>query len=75
MRKFKDLKVWQKSIELATQVYLQTKTFPIEEKFNFAVQINKSIVSIASKIAQGEGRNHEKEFSNFLELQLVLPLN
>ncbi|MGD1841989.1 MAG: four helix bundle protein [Thermonemataceae bacterium] len=66
MHQFKKLKVWQKSIELATQVHQLTKNFPTEERFGLVVQINRSAVSIASNIAEGAGRNTRKEFNLFL---------
>lgn len=66
MHKFKDLKVWQKSVDLATEIYTVTKSFPIEERFGLIAQINRTVVSIPSNIAEGAGRGSKKEFYNFL---------
>ncbi|MEX0608354.1 MAG: four helix bundle protein [Balneolaceae bacterium] len=66
MHQYKNLKVWQKSVELATEVYSCTKQFPSEEKFGLISQIRRSTVSISSNIAEGAGRNSNKEFKNFL---------
>lgn len=66
MNDYKKLKVWQKSVELATKVYQETKNFPKEELYGLTSQIRKSVVSIASNIAEGAGRNSAKEFNNFL---------
>jgi four helix bundle protein len=68
MHKFKDLKVWQKSVELATDIYKLTSTYPSEEKFGLISQMRRCVVSIASNIAEGAGRNTKKDFSNFLSI-------
>lgn len=70
MNKFKELKVWQDSIDLAVEVYNLTKSFPAEEKFGLVSQINRSVISISSNIAEGAGRNNEKEFKQFLGIAL-----
>ncbi|PKQ66194.1 four helix bundle protein [Raineya orbicola] len=68
MHKFKDLKVWQKSVELATDIYRLTTTFPSEEKFGLISQMRRCVVSISSNIAEGAGRDTKKDFSNFLSI-------
>jgi four helix bundle protein len=70
MNNFKQLKVWQKSVELAVSVYGITKSFPSEEKFGLISQVNRSGVAIASNIAEGAGRNTKKDFNNFLAIAL-----
>jgi four helix bundle protein len=85
MNKFKDLIVWQKAVELATEIYKTTKAFPSEEKYGLTVQMNRCAISIASNIAEGAGRNSENEFRHFLgiatgsvyelETQLVIANN
>lgn len=66
MHKYKELKLWQKSIDLVTMVYSLTRSFPEVEKFGLVSQINRSAVSIPSNIAEGAGRNSDKEFVQFL---------
>ncbi|GAA4959596.1 four helix bundle protein [Algibacter aquimarinus] len=66
MNNYKELKVWQKSMELAEEVYKITSNFPKEEKFGLISQIRRSAISIPSNIAEGAGRNSNKEFRNFL---------
>ncbi len=66
MNKYKDLKIWQKSVDLAVKVYEVTKLFPKEELYGITYQLKKSAVSIPSNIAEGSGRNTRKDFSNFL---------
>ncbi len=70
MNKFKELKVWQEAIELAVEVYKLTRTFPNDEKFGLISQINRSVISISSNIAEGAGRNNDKEFKQFLGIAL-----
>lgn len=70
MNKFKDLSVWQKSMELAEIVYQLAAHFPGEEKFGLQSQIKRCVVSIVSNIAEGAGRNSQKEFINFLGYSL-----
>ncbi|MEO1051592.1 MAG: four helix bundle protein [Bacteroidota bacterium] len=68
MNRYEDLKVWQRSVLLATEVYQATKDFPEEEKFGLTSQIKRSVVSIASNIAEGAGRSYSKEFGQFLSI-------
>lgn len=85
MHQFKELKVWQKAIELATHTYEATKNFPKDEKFGLTSQIRRSVVSISSNIAEGAGRNSNNEFKLFLnyaygscselETQLIISKN
>lgn len=66
MNNYRELKVWQKSMDLAEKVYQLTKSFPDEEKFGLISQLRRCAVSIPSNIAEGAGRNSNKEFRNFL---------
>lgn len=66
MNKYKELKIWQKSVELAVSVYQVTNNFPKEEAYGITSQIRRSAVSIPSNIAEGAGRNSKKDFNNFL---------
>ena len=70
MNKFKDLKVWQKSMDLAETVYTITQDFPDKEKFGLTSQLRRSAVSIASNIAEGAGRNSNPMFLSFLHIAL-----
>jgi len=66
MHTYKDLIVWQKSIELVTKIYLLTEGFPKEEIYGLTSQMRRAAVSIASNIAEGRLRGHPKEFKQFL---------
>jgi four helix bundle protein len=68
MHQYKELKLWQKSIDLVTRIYALTREFPASERFGLVSQINRSAVSIPSNIAEGAGRNSDKEFAQFLSI-------
>jgi four helix bundle protein len=63
---FRDLKVWQKSMELTVAVYRLTHGFPREEMFGLTSQLRRSAVSIPGNIAEGHGRMSPREFKRFL---------
>lgn len=63
---YRDLIVWQKSIELVTEIYLITKNFPKEEIYVLGVQMRRAAISIPSNIAEGRLRRSRKEFRQFL---------
>lgn len=65
---FKDLIVWQKSVELAVYTYSLTSKFPDIEKFNLISQMNRSVVSISSNIAEGSQRSTVRDYINFLRI-------
>lgn len=68
MHKYKELKVWQKSVIVATKVYELTKTFPQDERFGITSKVRRAVVSISSNIADGAGRASRKEFTQFLSI-------
>jgi len=60
------LLVWQKAMDLVTQVYRYTGGFPREETFGLAAQMRRSSVSVPSNIAEGKGRRTNQELLQFL---------
>ncbi len=70
MSNFRDLIVWRKAMELSRQIYIITANFPREEIYGFTSQIHRCAVSIPSSIAEGKGRNSDKEFVRFLQIAL-----
>jgi four helix bundle protein len=68
MNRFKELKVWQESMDVVIQAYELTKNFPKGERYGLTNQIRRSSVSIPSNIAEGSGRNSAKDFSRFLSI-------
>jgi four helix bundle protein len=61
-----NLMVWQKAVSLVKMVYQLTVKFPKDEVYGLTSQIRRAAVSIPANIAEGRGRNHEKEFLQFL---------
>ena len=62
--------VWQKSIQMVTEVYSITKSFPKEELYGLVSQIRRSSVSIPSNIAEGYGRRSTNEYLRFLQIAI-----
>jgi four helix bundle protein len=63
---FKELIVWQRAIELTTEIYRLTAAFPSFEQFGLSNQLRRASVSIASDIAEGYGRSTRGEYLQFL---------
>ncbi len=70
MQDFRGLKVWQKSHSLTLSVYKITTTFPSEEKFGLTRQVRKASASIPANIAEGCGRQSDKELGRFLGIAM-----
>ena len=63
---YQDLIVWQKSIELVTEIYLLTEKFPKEEIYGLSSQMRRAAVSIPSNIAEGKLRGTRKDYRHFV---------
>jgi four helix bundle protein len=82
MKSYKNLIVWQKSIELVERIFLLTKAFPTSETYGLTSQMKRAAISIPSNIAEGYGRKSHKEYLQFyaisygsaleLETQLII---
>ena len=70
MRDFHKLMIWQRSHSLTLEIYKITKTFPKEEVFGLTSQIRRAVSSIPTNIAEGCGRNSNKEFAHFLQIAI-----
>jgi four helix bundle protein len=68
VRSFRDLKVWQKAIQMTVAIYRLTKSFPRDETYGLTSQLKRSAVSVPSNIAEGHGRLNTPEYRNFLEI-------
>ncbi|MBE9075439.1 MULTISPECIES: four helix bundle protein [unclassified Microcystis] len=66
IQSYRDLRVWQESVNLAESCYRLTKTFPKEELYGMTTQIRRASVSIAANIAEGYGRKTRGEYIQFL---------
>jgi four helix bundle protein len=71
MSTFRDLLIWQKSMTLVTNVYQLTNSFPKDELFTLTSQIRRSSISIPSNIAEGYGRDGNKDFLKFLNISIA----
>ncbi|HXS11604.1 MAG TPA: four helix bundle protein [Acidobacteriaceae bacterium] len=84
---YRDSTTWQRSMELAAQIYRTTARFPNDERFGLTNQLRRCAVSIPSNIAEGKGRLTKGELMHFLgiargsalelqtQLELALMLN
>ncbi|MNF46186.1 hypothetical protein D3C85_440550 [compost metagenome] len=70
MSTFRDLLIWQKSMILVTEVYQLTNSFPKEEIYGLSSQIRRSSISIPSNIAEGYGRDGNKDYLKFLNIAI-----
>lgn len=67
MKNFRDLQIWQRSHKLTLEVYRITHEFPKSELYGLVSQMRRSSSSIPTNIAEGSGRNTEKDFARFLD--------
>lgn len=65
MTTFRNLNVYIKSKELVKQIYELLKKFPREEQFALCDQLRRAVISIPSNIAEGSGRNSQKDQAHF----------
>ena len=85
MHDFKKLNVWILAINLVTEIYKTTESFPKTETYGLTNQMRRCAVSIPSNIAEGAGRKGIGEFKLFLgyaygsccelETQLIIACN
>lgn len=68
MKTYRELIVWQKSMDLVTTIYKVTSIFPNEENFGLTSQMRRSSVSIPSNTAEGYGRNSLNDYIRFLNI-------
>jgi four helix bundle protein len=70
MNNFRELIVWQKSINLVVQIYELTRNFPKDEQYNLITQMQRAATSIPSNIAEGSGRNTSSSFKHYLTISI-----
>ena len=70
IKSYKDLIVWQKTVELSVKVYELTDNFPKEELYGLTSQMRRAVISIPSNIAESKCRSTKKDFTNFLRISL-----
>ncbi len=67
-KNYKQLVVWKRAMDLVPEVYALLKAFPKEETYALADQIRRAVVSIPANIAEGQARQHNKEFLQHLAI-------
>ena len=70
MHNFRKLDIWIDSVELADTVYVMTDAFPKSEVYGLASQMQRAAVSVPSNIAEGSGKDSDRDFSRFLAISL-----
>lgn len=65
---YKDLIVWQKSVDLVILIYRYTESFPVSEQYGLCSQMRRCAVSIPSNIAEGRYRGTKKDFAQFIRI-------
>jgi len=68
IRSYRDLTVWQRSVDLVVSVYDLTSQFPLDERFGLTSQVRRASVSIAANIAEGSGRDTRPDLLRFLSM-------
>ncbi len=68
VRNYQDLIVWQKAMDLVELIYSSSKSFPRDEIYGLTSQLRRAAVSIASNIAEGQGRRTTADFLRYLSI-------
>src|SRR2546426_12620372 len=66
LESYRQLKVWEKAIDLVVECYRYSAAFPKSETYGLASQIRRAAASIPANIAEGYGRGSRKEYVQFL---------
>jgi four helix bundle protein len=70
VKTYRDLRVWQASMDLVAEVYKQTASFPNEERYGLTSQIRRAGVSVPSNIAEGHARSYTGDYIKHLAISL-----
>jgi four helix bundle protein len=68
MKSFRELRVWQQSMNLVENIYRLTHEFPRQETDGLTSQVRRAVVSVPSNIAEGHTREHIKEYLHHLSM-------
>ena len=68
VKTYRDLIVWQKAMELVTEIYVHTKSFPEDEHYGLTSQLRRCSISLPSNVAEGYGRNSTQDYIRFLRI-------
>ena len=64
----RDLRVWEKAMDLAVEIYRLSSSFPCDERFRLVSQITRSASSVPANIAEGHARGSRRDYANFLSV-------
>jgi len=67
-RSYRELTAWQRAMDFAENVYVITRTWPREELYGLTGQLRRAAASVPSNIAEGQGRESDKDFLRFLAI-------
>jgi len=67
-KNYRDLDVWREAMDFVVECYRMTGTFPKSEVYGLTSQLQRAAVSIPANIAEGQGRQHDKEFLQHLAI-------
>lgn len=70
MHNFRELKIWQRSMDFVVRVYEVSSLFPKEERYGLVSQLRSCVVSVPSNISEGAGRGTNRQFRPFLEFSM-----
>ena len=70
MHNYNNLQIWKEAMDLVEDIYKLTASFPSDEKFGLVSQMNRAAISIPSNIAEGSGRNSDKDFAHFISIAI-----
>jgi four helix bundle protein len=68
VKSFRDLRVWQRSLELVEEIYRVSAGFPQHEIYGLTNQLRRAAVSVPSNIAEGHTREHTKEYLHHVSM-------
>jgi four helix bundle protein len=68
MGDYKQLSVWKQAHGLALDIYRSTQAFPVDERYGLVAQLRRAAVSVSSNIAEGAGRQSDREQARFLRI-------
>jgi four helix bundle protein len=68
LKSYKDLIIWQRSMDMVESIYRITEDFPSKESFGLISQMRRAAVSVPSNIAEGYGRQSTGSYSQFLSV-------
>ena len=69
-KSYRDLEVWQRSMQFAKRIYQVTQAFPSDERFGLTNQLRRASVSVPSNLAEGHARFGAGEFSRFISIAM-----